>query len=57
MTDYYRSIAAYVASQSGHRTHNDHPKDQRPPRPVTPDTSTDTPVKNADSEADRGRTR
>ncbi|WP_330179636.1 hypothetical protein OHB26_24715 [Nocardia sp. NBC_01503] len=57
MTDYLRPIAAYVASQSGHRQ----PTGDRPGQPAaqrtdTPDSKADTAI-HADSAEDKGWTR
>ncbi|QLY29273.1 hypothetical protein H0264_28920 [Nocardia huaxiensis] len=54
MTDYLRPMAAYVATQSGHRRdRDDHPGQTHPEQTATPDTPADT----EDTEVDRGWTR
>lgn len=57
MTDYLRSIAAYVASQHGHtRCADDRLGPPTDPQLTTPDSSADT-TNSADSTVDRGWTR
>ncbi|WP_327144377.1 hypothetical protein [Nocardia sp. NBC_01327] len=61
MTDYLRSVAAYVATQSGHHNNGVH-RDGHPGQPAqttvaTPDTKADNPITDTDNEADRGWTR
>ncbi|MFD6357189.1 hypothetical protein [Nocardia tengchongensis] len=58
MTDYLRSIAAYVATQNGHRhTNTDHPGHTTPVGASAPDNEPDATEDTPDTWADRGWTR
>ncbi|MVU77422.1 hypothetical protein GPX89_09195 [Nocardia sp. ET3-3] len=58
MTDYLRPMAAYVATQTGHRHSSDgHPGQASPERVTAPDRRADTVEDTPDSGADRGWTR
>ncbi|WP_405492949.1 hypothetical protein [Nocardia sp. NBC_00511] len=58
MTDYFRSMAAYVATQNVHsRTDTDRPGQAMPHRVATPDKQADSGEDTPDIQADKGWTR